>query len=46
MISASSDVTDAGVKAAAKLPRDGMVVFFDPRSGMAWQALTQGLKFG
>jgi hypothetical protein len=45
MITASSDVTDAGVKAAGKLSRDGMVVFFDPKSGTAWQVpWMQGLK--
>jgi hypothetical protein len=44
-ISASADVSDAGVKAAGKLSRDGMVVFFDPKSGAVWQApWTEGLK--
>jgi hypothetical protein len=41
----SADATDAGVKAAAKFSKDGMVVFFDPKRGTVWQTpWSDGLK--
>lgn len=44
-VGASGDVADESVKVAAKLSKSGMVVFFDPRTGLTWEApVKQGLK--
>ena len=44
-LDASGEVGDASLKLAAKLSQDGMVVFFDPKSGAVWRTpWTKGLK--
>ena len=44
-VDASGEVTDSSVKFAAKLSQQGMVVFFDPKSGAVWKTpWSEGLR--
>jgi hypothetical protein len=44
-VSASGDVASASVQTAAKLTKEGAVVFFDPQSGVVWETpWKEGLK--
>ena len=44
-VDASGEVGDSSLKLAAKLSQDGMVVFFDPKSGAVWKTpWSKGLK--
>ena len=44
-VDASGEVGDSTLKLAAKLSQDGMVVFFDPKSGTVWRTpWSKGLK--
>lgn len=44
-VGASGDVADEGVRVAGKLSKSGMVVFFDPKTGVTWEVpWREGLK--
>lgn len=44
-VGAGGDVADESIKVAAKLSKTGMVVFFDPKTGLTWEApWKEGLK--
>lgn len=44
-VGASGDVADESVRVAARLSKSGMVVFFDPQSGLTWEVpWREGMK--
>lgn len=44
-VDASGEVADSSLKVAAKLSQDGMIVFFDPKTGAMWRTpWVEGLK--
>jgi len=44
-VDASGEVAESSLKVAAKLSQEGMVVFFDPKTGAVWKTpWSEGLK--